>query len=399
MPDHTKVTRHLKGLENCFVAGGAITSLYTNQPINDIDVYPKSATAMENAIYWAFDEGYWCSHASERAITFTQTLSDKESIDIQIMHFDEFETAAKIFDAFDFTCCMGAYDLDEKKFVLHDMFLEHCSQRFLSFNKGTRFPYASGWRVNKYRDRGFTIGKIEFQKILMACAERPINSWKDLREQVGGVYGEAITIPDDEEFTKEGMWKALDTLTFAATTQGYESAVKAVAAITRREIPYFETAKQIFAKYSEDEGFEAVDEKPKNGKLVTMAEIFPAMTFYKKVMVKDGRYFGPHQTSFEYKIGEIQKSEGPGIFAYSTIEKARGHYSTGSNQVILELKPTCPEDIIIGSDWGSQGVINLKNALSFMIHPLTKTDTVPPTTIPPIPPAPPSPFDPDERRF
>lgn len=45
-----KFLPHVSGLKGCFVAGGAITSTYTNKPVNDIDIYPKSWRALEDAI-------------------------------------------------------------------------------------------------------------------------------------------------------------------------------------------------------------------------------------------------------------------------------------------------------------------------------------------------------------
>ncbi len=34
-----KFADHVNGLAGCFVAGGAITSVYTNKPVADVDVY------------------------------------------------------------------------------------------------------------------------------------------------------------------------------------------------------------------------------------------------------------------------------------------------------------------------------------------------------------------------
>lgn len=364
MPDYKKLTVPLAGLEGCYVAGGAVTSLYTNQPINDLDVYPKGEKERDEAIYWAFENGYWCADSSARAISFVQ---GDDKIALQIMHFDTFETADKIFSAFDFTCCMGAFDLDAKKFELHDKFLEHCSQRFISFNKETRFPYASAWRVKKYEAKGFTIGKIEYQKIMMACAERPINSWEELREQVGGVYGEAITVPADEPFSKEGMWKALDTLTFSDDRAKFGSAREAVAAISKRPIPYIKVPNNggVFAKYSDIEGFEQVDDVPKNGVEVSIEEMFPDLTFYKKVTVDGDIFRAPHQTQFIYRVGEVATASGPGLFVYETIEEARGHSLwTGKTEAVLELKATCPDDIVYGHQ------LTLKRAMVVASHPV-----------------------------
>lgn len=358
MPDARKITEPLAGLAGCFVAGGAVTSLYTNKTINDFDIYPKSEEALIEAIRWAYENsGYWCVDHSGRAMTFANG-NKGENQQIQIMHFDTFETAEKIFDAFDFTVCMGAYDLDEKKFVLHDMFLEHCSQRFLSFNKGTRFPYASARRVKKYEDRGYTIGMIEFQKIMLACASSPITSWDDLREQIGGVYGEAIVIPEDEDFSQDSMWKALETLKFVGPKGGFDSVEEAILSISSKPIKCYKIKDQIYADLYSDGSYERIKAEPKNPVWVSFMQSTGGL-FYKKVNLKDGKYLAPHYPKFEYVVGEIAESKsGPGLFVYSSEASARGHYS---GEVVIELK--IDDESQIAEIRDSNGHTVLKKAL------------------------------------
>lgn len=371
MASADKITAVLDGLKGCFVAGGAVTSIYTNKPINDFDLYPKSDEALVEAIRWLHeDSGYWCVDHSSRAMTFANGAKG-ENPNIQIMHFDTFETADKIFEAFDFTVCMGAYDLDESKFILHDMFLEHCSQRFLSFNRATRFPYASARRVKKYEDRGFTIGMIEFQKIILACAAKPITSWHDLKEQIGGVYGEAITIPEHEEFSEAGMWKALDTLKFKGPSGGFDNVDEAILAVSRTPIKCFEHAGKTYADLHSDGEFSVVKVTPKNPVKVSLTEAFGGLTFYKAVNVKpDGRIFAPHQTKYEFWIGQDNISpSGPGIYCYRTAKEAWGHYSTaynGDKKAVLEIKAISEDDVEILS--GTQSAMTLKRCTPVALH-------------------------------
>lgn len=370
MADKKKLTTPLSGLKGCYVAGGAITSLYTNKPINDFDIYPKSDEALNEAIRWAYeDSGYWCVDHSSRAMTFAKGEKD-EHPNIQIMHFDTFETAQKIFDTFDFTCCMGAFDLDDEGFVLHPMFLEHCSQRYLSFNTGTRFPYASGWRVNKYREKGFTIGKIEYQKILLACAAKPITSWEDLKEQIGGVYGEAITIPENEEFTQEGMWRALETLTFKGPSGGFDSVEVAIAMMSRTPIKCFRHEGCVWADIYNDNDYTKLPSEPRNAKFVSISEAMGSV-FYKKALVKNGKYVGPHRTEFEYRVGEVVVSpSGPGIFCYSDIRAAENHsaYNGSAVHCVLELHIESEADI----SFSDQGQLTLKKAKVVAAHDIVK---------------------------
>ncbi len=213
--------------DGAFVAGGAVTSVFTGAKINDVDLYFKSRRAFERAVYDAYEEGLWCVAASKRAVTF----ADQSNNIAQLMYFDFFPTAADIFKAFDFTVCMGAVDLDtgekiewrggsrvtlgekhpDSGFVFHPDFLKHNSQRFLKFNAGTRYPLASSTRVLKYQQRGYTIGKGDMMKIALAVRGVKIDTWEDLKDQIGGAYGDKVVLGnEDKPFSIEA---AIDALT------------------------------------------------------------------------------------------------------------------------------------------------------------------------------------------
>lgn len=344
-----KLTVPLAGLKDAFVAGGAITSLHTNKPIADFDIYPKSLLGRDRAIEWAYDNNYWGASVSSRALTFV----NGDECQIQIMLFDTFETAEKIFDAFDFTCCMGAFDLDTQRFKLHKHFLLHASQRFLAFNPNTRFPYASVCRVKKYEEKGYTIGRAEYYKILLACAARPINSWEELKEQIGGVYGESIVIPDDKPYSLEGAFEALNSLKFKSTDSGYGSAEEAIACLSSREIPYIEygsgpMAVRLYAKLFDDSGWQEIKAKPINGKLVTADQAYPGGSFFKKVMRDGDVYRALHQSHFIYRMDQVAEAEAPHLYVYDNISAARSHcmpWNCNGEAAIIELKAD-PADII-----------------------------------------------------
>ena len=76
------------------LAGGAITSTFTNQQIADFDLYFKSKAAFIEAVRGAYDDGLWCISSSGRAITF----SDNGTI-YQMMHFSFFDSAEAILKA------------------------------------------------------------------------------------------------------------------------------------------------------------------------------------------------------------------------------------------------------------------------------------------------------------
>lgn len=188
-----------------FIAGGAITSVFTNTKINDIDIYYTDKASFELAVFRAYEDGLWCVASSKRSVTFSD-----QGLIVQLMHFDFFPRPADIFDAFDFTINMGAYDLAKKEFVLHDDFLKHNSQRFLRFHPGTRYPLASATRVLKYLQRGYTIGKSDMLKIVLASRKTQIDSWDALADQIGGAYADKVLLrTDGQEFSLDAAIAAL----------------------------------------------------------------------------------------------------------------------------------------------------------------------------------------------
>lgn len=182
--------------EGAFIAGGALTSAFTGQPINDVDIYFKTQQDFINAVANAYDSRMWCVAATDRAITFI----DGNSV-VQLMHFDFFESAEAIFDAFDYTIVMAAYDIDKKDFVFHEDFFKHAAQRFLRFHNGTRYPYGSLMRVLKYQDRGYKIGRSDMLRIGLALQKVELNSWEDLAKAIGGQYGEKANVESDKPFS------------------------------------------------------------------------------------------------------------------------------------------------------------------------------------------------------
>jgi len=181
---------------NSFIAGGALTSVFTGQPINDVDIYFKTKEAFIDAVRSAYDSGLWCVAASDRAVTFAQG----DDI-VQLMLFDFFEDANEIFDAFDFTACMAAYDVDAESFVFHRDFFKHNAQRHLSFHSGTRYPFGSLLRTIKYRERGYKLGRGDLLRIALCCHGVKLESWDDLAAAVGGQYGERVQLETDKPFS------------------------------------------------------------------------------------------------------------------------------------------------------------------------------------------------------
>lgn len=181
--------QYLLAENGCWIAGGAITSVFTGKEINDIDVYFPNKEAFSNVMASIYDNDVSFGDAHICHITDKSLLLQSDGEDVQFIVFKFFDSVQEIFDSFDFTAVMGAYSFAEKKFYLHPEFLKHNSQRFLSFNQGTDYPLISMLRVDKYRERGYSTSKQEMLKIGFAIANKDFDSWEKVIDEVGSMYG------------------------------------------------------------------------------------------------------------------------------------------------------------------------------------------------------------------
>lgn len=219
MTDYQKMLKYLDpfDIKGCFIAGGAVLSRVTKTEINDWDVYPKSKDAAVDTCIQLMSDGAYVVNVTDRAITFKHNnhtnLKGERSI-IQVMTFDSFDSPETIFDAFDFTVCMGAYDCDNKEYFFSDYFWPDVAGKTLRFNPNTKFPLASQIRVSKYREKGFFIGKGESAKIALAVSAKGIpSSWDELESQLGGVYGKSLKLQTEGvEFSLDKAFEVLSDL-------------------------------------------------------------------------------------------------------------------------------------------------------------------------------------------
>jgi hypothetical protein len=191
--------------ENAFIAGGSLTSAFTGQAINDVDFYFRSKADFQRAIEDAYDDGLWCVAATDRAVTFV-----RGPLVVQLMCFDFFASPVEIFDAFDFTACMAAFDIERQQFVFHEDFLKHAAQRYLKFHSGTRYPFGSLLRVLKYQSRGYSLGKSDLLRISLCCHSVPLQSWDDLAKAIGGQYGEKVNLDASQPFSIEAALRIFE---------------------------------------------------------------------------------------------------------------------------------------------------------------------------------------------
>ncbi len=201
--------------EKAFLAGGAITSLFCNREIKDYDIYFRSKYSLGRVMLDACKYHYNLSMQDIRFIASTQKSimaeANNNTANVQFITCAYFGDVIDIFKSFDFTVCMGAFDFGKECFFLEENFLKHNSQRYLKFNPGTLYPIISALRVSKYKDKGYSISKLEMMRILAKICEMKITSWEEAEDHFGGMYGETLQgiVDQNVDFSLEVLIEAL----------------------------------------------------------------------------------------------------------------------------------------------------------------------------------------------
>ncbi|MEM4994837.1 hypothetical protein WKH56_19945 [Priestia sp. SB1] len=350
-----------------FIAGGTITSLFTNKEINDIDIYFRCE---EDAVGFLVDvwedKGYVVSHTKKA--TQLMMYGDGESINIQLIHFNYFNSATEIFERFDFTSCMGCFDFEKEEFILHDDFLKHNAQRVLKFNSATAYPIVSLLRVKKYEEKGFRISKPEFIRIALTCMNLNINTYEELKDHLGGMYGinydKLFEDVNDEEFD---LQEAVDKIADIALSEDYFIKPTPVEFKDLDELAENISTKPKKYMNANDTHvivdyrglLRTVEKVPENKVEIDPNTYFDTVKFYKYVKKVDGKYKSFYEKSFEYIIGEtvVAKesdsrwaSDHAGKLHFSEKKEIRNaEYSNKDGAALIEVKIN-KEDFVEADD-------------------------------------------------
>lgn len=211
------------------VAGGTLTSIFSGKEVNDVDVYFRSHHHAIRFLDTLKDEGasYSIFHATDRSVLLRDHAGGVNGTgqDVQMIVYKFFKTPQEIFEAFDFSINMAAFtfhkdDDDGEPYinvVMVEDFLKDLAQRRLVFNPKTDYPLISDLRVDKYKDRGFSISRKEKFKILLAVNAKNIDSWEVLKDELGSMYGlnKDELFDETQEFSIENAMSQLDNIAWS----------------------------------------------------------------------------------------------------------------------------------------------------------------------------------------
>jgi hypothetical protein len=343
---NTLSTNLLENLKECnaIIAGGAITSIFSHRDISDIDVYFRSFSDMRDFFYGI--EG-----TNARVVGHTDKaalIANKGDHPVQVVCFDTFESPEKVFEKFDFTVCMGAYDFKDDSFHFHDEFFHHNGQRLLKFNSDTAFPIISLLRVEKYKQKGYTISKAEFMRVILSCMNMKINTWESFKAQIGGMYGlnsdQVVKHDEDEVFDLSVAISDFENIAFddkyfeeKNQPQGLDEDYDLfVARITGEKVPYYRYAGKCFSPICGSSMItDTVDEK------VYQEIKYPesiANKIYKYVEKKGERYYSYYDSYFEYVPGDIVVPRYGSLYFVNVFGIKNCKYKSYKNAVLIECE-------------------------------------------------------------
>ena len=344
----------------CIIAGGFILSLFSNSEINDIDIYFRSKEDLSDLLHNNLRKN-WVLSKTDKALLVKHVKNDGFPILLQFIYFRYFNNANEIFDTFDFTVCMGAYDFETEEFILHEDFLRNNVSKILRFNSNTAYPIMSAIRVQKYIKKGYSISKSEYIKIMLTIMKLEINSYEELKEQMGGMYGEnyddLLNPPENNEFDLNYIIDNISKIgeidsDYTRLESGFEvdNWEDFIDDLLDNQIECF-LHNGIYFRLRHGE-LEIVNEfSPKKYVVKDINEIiqFP-ITLYKLVQKINGKYYSFYDRKYEWVIGEnVPKKKENAVYACMKEEiKYSCYYDPwGKGNVCLEVRCESIDDIFV----------------------------------------------------
>jgi len=336
------------------IAGGMISSLFTNKDINDVDVYFRDYNSLYLFAEQTLSGNHVVSH-TKKATQFIKKYLD-EQILVQIIHYRTYAKVEDIFDTYDFTVCMGAYDFEIEEFILHSEFLKHNSQRILRFNSNTSYPLISAIRTQKYEDKGYKISKAEYFRVLMTCMTLDIKSYDELKEQLGGMYGESYDrLFDDVKDEEFDLKVAIDRIANFSKSEDYFKEYRPIDYDIDEILDDLDKGERLVVKLKDGNEYRVINgevigeyESEKEAIELDVNEFYKDKKFYKFVEKTGDKLRSFHRSSFEYVIGKEVKAEkeyvkgsygGSGKLFFNHKNKLKkSTYYNNSDNVLIEVE-------------------------------------------------------------
>lgn len=214
------------------LAGGCLASIFSNTPINDIDLFAPSAKEYEvirddmNCIDDLEDLFETKNTFSVRKYN-SESYGDEVTVNCKKGNKIVFQfvnpsvncgEVREILTHFDFTCCMAAYNFGDNTFTFHPDFFSHLASKTLYYsNYHNHNPINNILRLRKYQKKGFDCSVLQMMKMFMAIQGK-YKTFGDMCSDMNYLDKSLSSLKkhifekklNDTEFTHENLIKILD---------------------------------------------------------------------------------------------------------------------------------------------------------------------------------------------
>ena len=169
-----------------FIAGGALTSVFSSTRINDFDVFFRTKASLDQALKMAPRDDKTIE--TDSALSIISGAPDTVGHRVQLIKVVTGEPD-EVISKFDFTVCQAAMSVPGSISIFYfDVdFFPHLAQRRLVFNTAAQFPVCSLYRAAKYIKRGFHFSGIDAIKLGLKIQALDISNYAELRRQLMGI--------------------------------------------------------------------------------------------------------------------------------------------------------------------------------------------------------------------
>lgn len=240
------------------IAGGMISSLFTNKDINDVDVYFRDYNSLYLFAERTLSGDHVVSH-TKKATQFIKKYLDQQIL-VQIIHYRTYE---------------------------------------------------------KVEDKGYKISKAEYFRVLMTCMTLDIKSYDELKEQLGGMYGESYDrLFDDVKDEEFDLQVAIDRIANFSKSESYFKEYRPIDYDIDEILDDLDKGERFVVKLKDGNEYRVINGEvigeyasEKEATELDVQEFYKDKKFYKFVQKSGESLQSFFRSTFKYVVGEEVSAE------------------------------------------------------------------------------------------
>jgi len=279
------------------IAGGMISSLFTNKDINDVDVYFRDYNSLYLFAERTLSGDHVVSH-TKKATQFIKKYLDQQIL-VQIIHYRTYE---------------------------------------------------------KVEDKGYKISKAEYFRVLMTCMTLDIKSYDELKEQLGGMYGESYDrLFDDVKDEEFDLQVAIDRIANFSKSEDYFKEYRPIDYNIDDILDDLDKGERFVVKLKDGNEYRVINGEvigeyasEKEATELDVQEFYKDKKFYKFVQKSGESLQSFFRSTFKYVVGEevTAEKEYPNnsygahgkLFFNHKYELKSSTYFSNTDKVLIEVE-------------------------------------------------------------